>query len=193
MRIADDDRGSGSSSSVPSRPDRTRAVTDVTTSGRPEPTWAAAQPDRVTVGYAADIIVTPALRAMRRAHPHVEVGALHLAWNEPHPALTDHRVDAVVARLPFRTEALAVTPLYDETRLVMLPLDHPLAGKAAITLDDIAHEPLPRVGDPAFDAFWRVDPRPDGRRAPDGPLVDSFEDKLELIAGGQALLTAPEA
>lgn len=41
--------------------------------------------------------------------------------------------------------------------------------------------------DPLWNAFWRIDPRPDGRRAPDGPLVDTLRDKLELITGGQAV------
>ncbi|HEV2637663.1 MAG TPA: hypothetical protein VGX23_21100 [Actinocrinis sp.] len=37
----------------------------------------------------------------------------------------------------------------------------------------------------------RIDPRPDGSRAPDGPLVAAGEDKLELIAAGQAVAIVP--
>jgi hypothetical protein len=44
-----------------------------------------------------------------------------------------------------------------------------------------------RQSDPAWSAFWRIDPRPDGRPAPDGPLVEAVEDKFELIAAGQAV------
>jgi hypothetical protein len=44
-----------------------------------------------------------------------------------------------------------------------------------------------RESDPAWSAFWRIDPRPDGRRAPDGPFVDDLEDKFEVIAAGQAV------
>jgi hypothetical protein len=44
---------------------------------------------------------------------------------------------------------------------------------------------------PARNAFWRVDPRPDGSRAPEGPLVETVEDKLELIAAGEAVSIAP--
>ena len=80
-----------------------------------------------------------------------------------------------------------MTILYDEPRLLLVPLDHRLAGKESVTLDDIADEPLPRLPDPAWNAFWRVDPRPDGSPAPDGPLVEALEDKLELIAAGQAV------
>ncbi|GAA0388683.1 LysR family transcriptional regulator [Microbispora corallina] len=154
-------------------------------------TRAAAQPTRITVGYTTNLIVTPAVRELRHRHPDAEVRALHLAWNEAREALLDHRVDAVVARLPFPTGGLHVTVLYDEPRVLVVPLGHRLAGKDSVTVDDIAGEPLPRVPDPEWNAFWRIDPRPDGSPAPDGPLVESVEDKAELIAGGQAVGIIP--
>ena len=152
-------------------------------------TRAAAEPSRITIGYTAGLIITPAVRELRHRHPDAEVGTLHLAWNEPRAALLDHRVDAVVARLPFPTDQLHVTVLYDTPRVVVVPLDHRLAGKESITLDDIADEPLPRVrkSDLAWSAFWRIDPRPDGSPAPKGPVVEAVEDKYELIAAGQAV------
>jgi DNA-binding transcriptional LysR family regulator len=152
---------------------------------------AAARPSLITIGYTTNLIVTPAVRDLRRQHPDADVQTLHLAWNEPRAALLDHRVDAVVARLPFLTGQLHVTILYDEPRLVLVPLDHRLAGKESVTLDDIADEPIPRMPDPDWNAFWRIDPRPDGRPAPDGPLVQAIEDKNELIAAGQAVAIIP--
>lgn len=59
-------------------------------------------------------------------------------------------------------------------------------------MDDIADESLPRVReDAAWNSFWRIDPRPDGSRAPEGPLVRALEDKFELIAAGQAVAIVP--
>jgi DNA-binding transcriptional LysR family regulator len=152
-------------------------------------TRAAAQPSRITIGYTAGLIVTPAVLEMRREHPDADVQVMHLAWDKARNALLDHRVDAVVTRLPFPTDQLHVTVLYDEPRVLLVPLTHRLAGKESITLDDIADEPMPRIrdSDPAWSAFWRVDPRPDGRRAPDGPFIDALEDKFEVIAAGQAV------
>src|SRR6202012_1378286 len=97
--------------------------------------------------------------------------------------------DALVTRLPFPTDQLHVTVLYDEPRVLVVPRTHRLAGKESITLDAIADEPMPRVrnSDPAWTAYGRVDPRPDGRRAPDGPFIDALEDKFEVIAAGQAV------
>lgn len=46
---------------------------------------------------------------------------------------------------------------------------HRRVGKKSVTPDDIAGEPLPRLPRPDWNAFWRIDPRPDGGRAPEGP------------------------
>ena len=154
-------------------------------------TRAAAQPSRITIGYTVGLIITPAVRQLRRQHPDADVQTLHLDWNEPRQALLDHRVDAAVTRLPLATDGLHVTILYDEPRLLLVPLDHRLAGKESVTLDDIASEPIPKMRDPVWNAYWRVDPRPDGSPAPDGPVVEAFEDKNELIASGQAIAIIP--
>ena len=107
----------------------------------------AAQPGRITIGYTTGMIVTRAMRALRREHPDADVQALHLNWNQPRDALLDHRVDAVVCALPFSTDQLHVTILYDEPRVVLVPLDHRLAGMQSVTIDDIADEPIPKFRD----------------------------------------------
>jgi len=152
---------------------------------------AAAVPAAITIGYAGGLIVTPAVRELRSRHPDVQVHTLHLDWSDVHPALLDHRVDAVIAREPFPAGRLRVTILYSEPRVLLVPRAHRLAGKESVTLDDFADDPLVRYADAAYDAFWRIDPRPDGRPAPDGPLVEAHADKLEAIADGRALALAP--
>jgi DNA-binding transcriptional LysR family regulator len=154
----------------------------------------AAQPSRITIGYTTSMIITPAVLALRREHPDADVQTVHLGWHQPRDALLDHRVDAAVSLLPFCTDQLDVTILYDEPRVVIVPVDHRLAGRQSVTIDDIADEPIPilRDGEPAWNAFWRIDPRPDGREAPEGPLFETLEDGLELIAAGQAVAISTE-
>ncbi|MGW2060951.1 LysR family transcriptional regulator [Streptomyces sp. NPDC001937] len=154
-------------------------------------TRSAAEPTRITIGYTTNIIITPAVRELRHRHPDADMNTAHLSWDEVRPALLDRRVDAVVTRLPLQTAQLHVTVLYDEPRVLVVPLDHRLAGRESVALADFADEPLIRASDPARDAFWRIDPRPDGSRAPDGPLVEDLEDKLELIASGGAVAIVP--
>ncbi|GAA3566905.1 LysR substrate-binding domain-containing protein [Amycolatopsis ultiminotia] len=156
-------------------------------------TRAAAQPGRITIGYMANLIVTPAVRELRHRHPEANVRTRHLDWRETRAALLGHRVDAAVTRLPFATGQLRVTVLYDEPRAVLMPRDHRLAGKESVTVDDIADEPLVRAADPVWDAFWCIDPRPDGRPAPGGPVIEQVEDKFELVASGEAIAIIPDS
>ncbi|MBT0772207.1 LysR family transcriptional regulator [Kineosporia sp. J2-2] len=148
---------------------------------------AAADPSRLTVGYITSLIVTPAVLEMRRRHPDSEIRATHVEWPDVPEALLGHRIDVAVARLPFPTAGLHVTVLYDERRAVLLPAGHRLASRESVSLDDIADEPIPRLADPESNAYWRIDPRPDGRRPPDGPLITGVEDKFEVVASGQAI------
>jgi DNA-binding transcriptional LysR family regulator len=152
---------------------------------------AAARPAGITIGYTAGLIITAAMRDLRRRHPDADVHARHLEWNEPREALLDHRVDAVVTRLPLCADGLSVTVLYDEPRVLLVAADHRLAGREWVSLSDIADEPVPRYPDEAWDAYWSIDPRPGGVPAPDGPRVETIEDKAEVVAAGQAVAIMP--
>ena len=43
----------------------------------------AAQPSRITIGYTTSMIITPAVRALRREHPDADVQTVHLGWHQP--------------------------------------------------------------------------------------------------------------
>ncbi|WBB78252.1 LysR substrate-binding domain-containing protein [Micromonospora sp. WMMD882] len=152
---------------------------------------AADQPARVTIGYTPGLIITPAAQRLRQQHPDADVRTRHLQRHEPRDALLDERVDAAITRLPVRADGLRVTILFEEPRLLLVPVGHRLAGNEFATLDDIDNEPIPRSPDPEYDAFWRIDPRPGGRPAPDGPLVETIEDTLEHVAAGRAVVIIP--
>ncbi|MFJ8142829.1 LysR family transcriptional regulator [Streptomyces sp. NPDC096013] len=154
-------------------------------------TRAAVGPDEFTIGYTGGLIVTTAARELRNRCPDAEVRTLHLDVSQVEAALLDYRVDTVLAREPFPTDQLRVTALYEEPRVLVVPTFHRLAGRTSVTIDDFADEALVRYADAAYDAFWRLDPRPNGRPTPEGPLAASAADKLELIASGQALALAP--
>jgi len=156
---------------------------------------AAAPARTVTIGYVDDLVITPAVRDLRRRFPDAHVRTRHLGSQEA-GTLLKRQVDVLVTRtpLPIAADGLAVTALYGEDRVLLVPASHPLAGKGRVTPADIAAEPLvgcTGMGAP-WTSFWRLEPRPDGAPAPVGPaLADTYEDKLEAIADGTAIAVVP--
>lgn len=154
-------------------------------------TRAAGSTQSLAVGFGRDIIVTPAVREVQRQHPNASITVTFLEWDEVHRALEARRVDVAVARYPFASDGLNITPLYADERVLLVSHDHPLAERDSVELADFATLPLVRYPEPTWDSYWSINPRPDGTPAPDGPLVAELEEKLELVAAGVAVALAP--
>ncbi|MCG5433319.1 LysR family transcriptional regulator [Mycobacterium sp. MYCO198283] len=144
------------------------------------------------VGYVEDLVVTPAVRELRRRHPGAVIATRHLECDEA--AFADGAVDVLVARAPLHVSAddVRLTPLYNEPRMVVVPADHRLAGRPSVTPADLVGENLVcphggALGSHPPDALAEA---PLGRRSA-GPVGESFEDRLELVAGGLAVALLP--
>ncbi|WP_232234490.1 LysR family transcriptional regulator [Actinoplanes sp. N902-109] len=141
----------------------------------------AEAPPLLTVGYVEGLVVTAAVRDLRRDRPGARVVTRYLAWNET-DALLDRRVDVLVTRLPlpFPTETLKTTLLYEEPWVLVVPLSHPLAGRDVVTPADYAAE-RPAACTGAAGAF----------AAAEQPFPQAFPDKLQLVADGTAIAVRP--
>lgn len=144
---------------------------------------AADPPGEITIGYVEGLVVTPAVRALRHHRPDARVRTRLLRWHDVR-ALADGRVDALVTREPLAFSA-AVTPLYEEPRVLLVPATHRLAGKEVVSADDLGDEEL--VPCAVTPTLWST---PKDGTPPPAP-EDSFEDKLELIASGSAVAVLP--
>ncbi len=86
-------------------------------------------------------LVPPAVAALRRRHPDVE---LALGMAEPDEALRALRAGAsdvaVVVPPAHVGDDLLLVHLLDDPYSVLLPADHPLAGRSAVDLADLAGE-----------------------------------------------------
>jgi len=149
---------------------------------------------KVIIGYVEDLVITPAVRELRRRHPRAEIATRHLECHEER-AFTEGQVDVLVARAPLfiPTDEARVTVLYEEPRMLVVPADHHLAGRDSVSLEDfsggdsvVCAHGAPRVIYPTA-AYRRSDPGPVSA----GPVVESFEDRIELVASGQAVAVMP--
>jgi DNA-binding transcriptional LysR family regulator len=115
-----------------------------------------ADPGRIRIGYTTNVLIAPAVGALRQTHPRAEIVLRRLDWWEPHLALLQHRVDVAVARLPFPTDGLDVTVMYVEPRVLVVPSGHHLAGRRSVSLDDFVGEPCAACPDPTGWASFGV-------------------------------------
>ncbi|MGW2488119.1 LysR family transcriptional regulator [Streptomyces sp. NPDC001606] len=137
----------------------------------------AASGRRLVIGFRAGIVVTPALRAFRTAHPDVDTRARRLEWDDQEPSVLDGTVDIAYVRAPLREDGLELRPLYTEPRVVMLPAAHRFAGKPELTLADLADE------------TWLSYRTP----GPDDLPLRTVEEKFECIATGTAITLVPRS
>lgn len=156
---------------------------------------AAAPARTITIGYADDLVITPAIRDLRNRYPGAHVRTRHLSSRDA-GALVDRQIDALVIRapLPIPADDLAVTTLYTEPLVALVSTAHRFAGKESVDVTDVWSELLVGCTGMGKDwiGFWRLEPREGGGPAPVGPtLADTYDDKLEAIAEGSAIAVVP--
>ncbi|NJP13187.1 LysR family transcriptional regulator [Streptomyces thermoviolaceus subsp. thermoviolaceus] len=153
-------------------------------------TAAATEKPVFTIGFMPGITVTPAVRALKERHASVSVRLVRTSWNDQVEVLSDGRADVSIVRLPVDQNGLTVQPLFTEPRLAVLPADHPLAGKPAVGVVDLADDHL--LQDPEAVPEWRDVARElrTGERD-DVPPLHSVEEKLELVASGAGICVLP--
>ncbi|MFE9446084.1 LysR family transcriptional regulator [Streptomyces sp. NPDC006602] len=109
-----------------------RAVTEATSQGL----------GTVRLASETFLTLTRPLAAYKRAHPAIEI-ALH--WSPPEDMtrrLRAQEVDLCVASQPLHAEGLESVRLFEEAVGVGVPLDHPLASRTSVTIDELADQPF---------------------------------------------------
>ncbi|MFI9816062.1 LysR substrate-binding domain-containing protein [Saccharothrix variisporea] len=88
------------------------------------------------------LTLTGPLAAFKRAHPSVEV-ALHWAPSDDMARrLRAQDVDLCVASQPVHASGIDSTTLFEEPVGLGVALDHPLASRESVTVEDIADQPF---------------------------------------------------
>ncbi|MFJ7904096.1 LysR family transcriptional regulator [Streptomyces sp. NPDC096198] len=145
-----------------------------------------AETGRIAIGYVEDLVITAAVRELRRRYPDAEITTQYLSCRDV-GALSEKRVDALIARapLPLAADDMVTTPLYQEPRMLAVPLGHPLADRKSVTAEELAgEEAAPCAFETADWTSYRI-------LGADVPPVERYEDKLELVASGRAIAVLP--
>ena len=97
-----------------------------------------------TVRLASEtfLTLTAPLAAFKRAHPAVEIELLWSPADDMTRVLRARDVDLCIASQPIHGEGLESTLLFEEPVAVVVPIDHPLADRASVSVADLADQPF---------------------------------------------------
>jgi DNA-binding transcriptional LysR family regulator len=97
-----------------------------------------------TVRLASETFLTftGPLAAYKRAHPDIEVELHQMPAADMARSLLAQDVDLCAASQPIHADGLESVRLLDEEVWLVTPLDHPLAGRASVTVDELAGLPF---------------------------------------------------
>jgi DNA-binding transcriptional LysR family regulator len=138
------------------------------------------------VGYVPGVTPAKWARTWAQRHPEVPLRLHAVAAADAAHALRADTIDVALLRPPVDTSGIAVISLYEETTVVVVPIDHLFSAVDAVTVADLDGEailiPLDDVVGWAAAPGFHVDQRPETTR-----------DATELVAAGIGALIVPQS
>ena len=147
-----------------------------------------------STGSAAYQVLPRVLRAARRRIPGLELEIRGEILNpEIVEALTAHRLDAALLRLPVSSTGLTVEVIQSDDLHLALPEDHPLTGQQEVSVETLRDEPL--VSYPRDSAVATITAelcRAAGFQPDVLQVVRETSTLISLVAGGGCSAIVPE-
>ncbi|MEV6803359.1 LysR family transcriptional regulator [Streptomyces sp. NPDC051132] len=148
----------------------------------------------LTVGFlgsGAGVLTAGVLDLFRARHPGCDIRMRETRFADPLGPLRTGEADVLITRLPVEEPDLTVGPVVlSEPRLLMVPVRHPFARHAGVSVEDLARDTVFGVAGSAPAYWWdhHVPRRtPSGRPVARGQEVASFQELMTLVAAGQGV------
>jgi DNA-binding transcriptional LysR family regulator len=151
---------------------------------------------RVGLLATAPLDFTPRLlRAFAELRPEVEVSLRNYPFDDPTGGLRDGHADVALVWLPFETGDLVCEPLFADSRVALLPSDHPLAGRTELLVSDVVDLPLAWIDDmdPVARDFWTLAGHRGGAPPVVGARITGFDDLFAAVRSGRAIALSPRS
>jgi DNA-binding transcriptional LysR family regulator len=140
----------------------------------------------LTVGYVPGVTPAKWARTWAQRHPEVPLRLHAVAAADAADVLRADTIDVALLRPPVDTSGIAVISLYEETTVVVVPIDHLFSAVDTVTVADLDGEailiPLDDVVGWAAAPGVHVDQRP-----------ETTKDATELVAAGIGALIVPQS
>jgi DNA-binding transcriptional LysR family regulator len=144
---------------------------------------------RITIGFSTAAggvaVVRDIIRTFAVGAPDVEIRTVEHDFSDPSAGLADGRVGVAFIFGPLPVDGLSVVTLLEEPRMLAVPPEHPLAGRDAVTAEDLGTLPWLQVPAPRgpWPEFWF--PRPAKGRP--GPTIRTADEWVTAIESGRGV------
>jgi DNA-binding transcriptional LysR family regulator len=138
-------------------------------------------------------LTTRIFAAVAEDYPDLEMDFAYVHRDEAAQELLSGNLDVVFLWDPLAAGGVRTHTLTTQPRVLLLSEGHELATRDELTVEDLALVSLlePDSSDPAYIAWFMIDPRPDGSRARAGHRVRNLQEALAFVAMGAGAFLVP--
>lgn len=140
----------------------------------------------LTLGYVPGGTPAKWARIWAERHPEVPLELRIVTAADAAADIRSGTLDVALLRLPTDTSGLAVIPLYEETTVAVVPIDHVVTAVDEITAADLD-------GEPTLHPLDNVVAWADAPGVPVDHRPETIRDAIELVAAGIGVLVVPQS
>jgi DNA-binding transcriptional LysR family regulator len=159
---------------------------------------ALGKSNRLRIGFIGGGLYELTLPFVRQLKSkfNLDVDWVELAVPDQFEAVATGKVDAAFCRLPLSHDGLVQSViLFEDTRKLVVPVDHRLADETLIDPEELAHEIIPTLPDEHQMGAWAAihfpDHTPAGLPIARGPVVTTPRECLAVVESGEAVAIFP--
>ncbi len=159
---------------------------------------ALGKSNRLRIGFIGGGLYELTLPFVRQLKSkfNLDVDWVELTPLDQFEAVASGKVDAAFCRLPLSRDGLVPSViLFEDTRKLVVPVDHRLADKTLVDPEELAHEILPTLPDEHQIGAWAAihfpDHTPSGLSIARGPVVTTPRECLAVVESGEAVVIFP--
>ncbi|GAA2729771.1 LysR family transcriptional regulator [Actinocorallia aurantiaca] len=143
------------------------------------------------IGAAGGQLLAGAVELFRQRRPDCDVRLREAQMGDLMPWLLDGEVDVTLASFPVDEPGIATGPvLVSEARMLAVPIRHPFARRASVSLEDLARTVLLQLPNSLPESL-RDDrtphTTPSGRPIPSGPSASTINEMLTLVGASHGV------
>jgi len=159
---------------------------------------ALGKSNRLRIGFIGGGLYELTLPFVRqlKSQFNLDVDWVELTPVDQFEAVASGKVDAAFCRLPLSRDGLVQSViLFEDSRKLVVPVDHRLASKTLVDPEELAHEILPTLPDDHQIGAWAAvhfpDHTPSGLPITRGPVVTTPRECLAVVESGEAVVIFP--